>query len=128
MSLLARRSTDRSRPRLSPRRTGRRQSAPALSAPAADSDQSTSTDTGLQPAPRLHSRTRRVSCRLLFRLPQISRKPGRHLPEGRLTVFWNPDGATLQRVTDPAQESFLCSLHDLSLIHISEPTRLGMIS
>src|ERR1700724_2346428 len=27
-------------------------------------------------------------------------------------MFWNPDGAALQRVTDPAQESFLCSLHD----------------
>src|SRR5712691_6424658 len=45
-------STARSRHRLSPRRTGRRQFAPAPSSPAADSDQSTSMDSGLQLAPR----------------------------------------------------------------------------
>ena len=34
------------------------------------------------------------------------------MPERRLTVSWNPDGAALQCVTDPAQEAFLRSLHD----------------
>src|SRR5260370_42197816 len=78
---------------------------------------------------------RRVSCRLASRLLTIGRKPGWHLPDARLTVFWNPDGAALQCGTYPAQESLLRSFCDdrratdadqsfnrvLSLHHLPEP-------